>query len=140
MDSLPEEVRASFEGLRLRSTVEREEVLQPRHLKLENASSFHQGPFDRHQDLGRREARVVDRFGNQDRVEGFPGLGRHLGLALHQIHVSTMNAIQALEGLSGPSDSEPSDHAVDFDSRLQYLCRRREGARQAYKDQNDPDI
>ncbi len=140
MDFLLEKIRSLFEGLRLRSTVEREGVANTRDLKLEGASSLDQGSLRGHQDLGRGESRVLNSFGNQNRVEGLPWLGRHLGLALHQIHLGTMNAIQAFEGLSGPSDSEPSDHAVDFDPRLQYLSRRREGAKEAHKAQNQPDL
>lgn len=127
-DSLSEKVRASFDGSRLRSTVEGERVLEPRNLKLEEISASDECPLNSQEDLGRGEPRVVECVRNQDRVEGFPRLWKHLGLALHQIHLGTMNAIQAFESLSGPSDSEPSDHAVDFDPRLQYLGRRREGA------------
>lgn len=44
-----------------------------------------------------------------------------------------INAIQALEGLLGPTGSKASYHAIDFYRRFHYLSRSRERRKQDQK-------
>ncbi len=135
---LPHEVSTFFERVCLRSAFHHKRMLQPGHIQLEKFSPLDQSPISSHYDLGRCEARIFNRFGYQDRVEGFPWLGEHFGFTLHQTHISMINAIQASQGLLRPFGSKPSDHAVDFDRCLHYLSRHGRGGKKADKDKQKP--
>ena len=135
----PHEVSPFSERVCLRSTGQHKRVMEPRNIQLGEFLPLDQSPISRHNDLCRRKARVLDRFGNQDGIERFPWFGNHLGLPLHQIHVGMINAIQALQGLLGPFGSKASDHAVDFDGHLHHLGRYRHGGKKAYQYKQKPD-
>lgn len=138
-DFFPHEVSPFSERVCLCPAGQHKRVIQPRNIQLGELLSLDESPVSRHNDLGRRKARVLDRFGNQDGIEGLSRFRKHLGLPLHQIHVGTTNAIQALQGLLGPFGSKASYHAVDFDGRLHHLGRYRHSVKKAYQYKQKPD-
>lgn len=112
---LPHQIRAGCEGVPLRSPGQSECVVQSGYINLQGALALGQGATRFYKNLGCRKPCVLDRFGDFGRVKGFSGLGENLRLALHQIYISMINAIQALQGFLRPFRSKASYHAVDFD-------------------------
>lgn len=98
-------------------------MLQTRHGEFQGSVLGGKRSIRYHVHFRCREACVVDRFGNQDRIEGFSRLWVNYRLTLHQIDISMTNAIQAFQGLFSPFRSKPSYHAVDLDRGLNNLSR-----------------
>lgn len=99
----------------LRSSGKIERMLQTRYIQLQRSISRSKCATHNNLDFRRRKTCIVDRFGNQNGIEGFSSLRVNRRLTFYQIDISMTNAIQAFEGLLGPFRSKPSYHAVDLD-------------------------
>ncbi len=130
-NSLSHEISTGFQRVFLRTAHQHEWMIQARDIQLEEILALDQGPAHGCHHLGRREPCIFNCLGNQGRVKGLPRLGKYLGLSLHQIHIGTTNAIQALQGLLGPIGSKASHHAFDFHCSFNDLCRSWCGGKKA---------
>jgi len=106
-------------------------VVKPWNFQFEEFVAFEKSPVNAQKDLGCREACFLNDFGNTNGIERLPLLRKHFGCSLHQIYAGMINAIQAFEGLSGPSGSQTSYHAVNLDRRVDDLGRNRDGKEKA---------
>jgi hypothetical protein len=121
LDFLAYKFTLLFQRDLFRASRKNEGMIETRHIQfqgsvLDGKRSIHDGV-----NLRRRESRVLNRLRNQNGIEGFSRLWVNCPLALHQIHISMTNAIQAFQGLFGPFRSKPSDHAVDSDGGANHL-------------------
>lgn len=121
-DVLSNQIAAPRERLGLRSPRQTEWLLQSWNIQFQQATALDQSPVSDHFDFRCGETRVFNGFGNQSWVEGFPALGEHFSLSLHQIHIRMINAIQALQSQLGSVRSKPSYHSVDLDGGSLDLC------------------
>lgn len=120
---LSQEVSTFLERVCLRPNREQERMLNPRNIQLQEFFPLQQNAVSRDGHFRRGKACFFDGFGNQNRVEGFPGFWKNLRLTLYQIHFRAINAIQALQGFLSPIRSKTSYHSVDLDSCFLNLRR-----------------
>lgn len=135
-DSLTQQIGPFFQRPRLRSSLKHKSMIQPWNLQHNQFLAFQQGPFRGHNDSNRCKTRTLDRLGNQNRVKRLPRLWEYLAFPFHQIHFCMINAIQALEGLLGPTGSQPSYHAIDFHRGVYDLGRNWRRQEQASQHQH----
>lgn len=112
-----------LQGTQLCSTSENERMFQARHIQFQASVLGCESTVCNNRNIRCRESGIVNRLGNQDRIEGFSRPRVNCCLAFHQIDISMTNAIQALQGLFGPFGSKPSNHAVDSDRGANHLRR-----------------
>ena len=86
------------------------------------------GSLDGYDYIPGRKASPLDRTGDSCGVKGYTRFGEHFCFALDQVDFSTINAIQALEGLLDPVRSKRSMHAVNLDDGMLHLRERRNDA------------
>jgi len=115
---LPLRVSLLPQSRELRPTGKEKRIRQARHIQLQGAAFAGKRAVSNYFDFGCSKSCIFNRLGNSRWVEGFPWLGKHFRLPLHQIHVCATNAIQALQSLLGSVGSKPSYHSVDFDRGL----------------------
>ncbi len=127
------EIGTFLKRLGLRAALQGEGMAHTRNIQLDLLATRGERPGGRHQDLGGGEAGVLDGLGNPSRVEGPASPGKNLALALQQTYISTINAIQALQGLFGPLGSKPSYHAVNLDCGFLHLGCCREPRRERHR-------
>ena len=106
-------------------------MFKPWNFQFEEFLALDESPVDAQEDLGCGEACFLNDSGNTNGIERFPLLRKHLGCPLHQTYAGMINAIQAFEGLSGPSGSQTSYHAVNLDRSVDDLGRNRNGKEKA---------
>ncbi len=121
LDFLAYKVDLLFQRGFFRSSGKNEGALQTRHIQLQSSVAGRKRSIHDRVNLRRCKPCVVDRFGNQGRIEGFSRLCVNSRLTLHKIDISMTNAIQAFQGLFGPFRSKPSDHAVNSDHSPNHL-------------------
>jgi hypothetical protein len=134
-DFLPHEVSPFAEGGCLCSTGQHKRMVQPGNIEREEFSFRNQCPINHHHNSGWGEARIPERLGDPNGIEGFSGPGKHLHFSSRQVHVGTINAFQALEGFLCPSRSKGTEEAVNFNRRPHHLSRYRRGGKKAKQKQ-----